>query len=654
MKVALVALPWNVIDRPSGALGALKAYLNHNQFYNIRCFYEYLTVSQYIGSELYSTISASAYEIGELLYLRLLYPENSEKITEYIVNYSIQKITNYNSNELQLQLNTIPNDSDKLAAMVNQICTSLDLHLRHLANTLADFDVVGLTTCYGQLFANLALAKYLKGISKNNVIILGGSTVSEISGVSILNTFSDVDFVVQGEGERPFLEAIRILEQGALDDVQNVSGIIARETLKHKPNGAELWEVDCLDQLPYPDFDEYSEQAKSLSISWTLPMEGSRGCWWDRVRKTNNPKHTCYFCNLNLQWNGYREKTVDRLVDEIACQVKKYRRSKVFFLDNIVRFKNTKELAQKIENTNLGLELFYEMRANVSPEEIAAFYRAGLRSSQFGIEGLATSFLKKINKGTNVIQNLQVMKTCFELGISHGANIITGFPGTTQDDIDETLKNIIEYAICFEPLNANIFHLGLSSTVQRLASDFGITNLRNKDSIAEFMSEEISNKIQLVDMSYDSRDKQVNWDVVRDICKRWRNIKENAKLFGGKFAPILYYRDAGSFITIEDMRGLLVKLLNLPKKVENTYMCTLPTHKETILENEEADIYRYCMKIRSRRDILQTFNKFGESGVINLLEKWKNERLIYEEDNKYLSLASAHRPIDALSRIEKS
>ena len=72
-----------------------------------------------------------------------------------------------------------------------------------------------------------------------------------------------------------------------------------------------------MDALPLPDYDEYAALAEKHGLLWLLSIEGSRGCWWDRSRRSGNARATCHFCNLNVQWMGYREKSVARLVAEV-------------------------------------------------------------------------------------------------------------------------------------------------------------------------------------------------------------------------------------------------------------------------------------------------------------------------------------------------
>ena len=83
-----------------------------------------------------------------------------------------------------------------------------------------------------------------------------------------------------------------------------------------------------LDNLPYPDYSPYFMEMKQLFPDHPfvplLPLEFSRGCWWNK----------CTFCNLNLQWQNYRFKESDRMVQETLHLAKTHESLHFTFTDN--------------------------------------------------------------------------------------------------------------------------------------------------------------------------------------------------------------------------------------------------------------------------------------------------------------------------------
>lgn len=620
MDLALVAMPWSIAERPSAAVGALAAYVKRElPELQICAMYEYVHVAHRIGFAGYAAI-ANEFYIGDLLYMPFLFPERREAVREHFIGW----IHRQDRSPADFGAPTWPEAFDRLQAI-------LDHHLEALSEQLARCKVVGLTTCFGQLFPNLALARRLRERSPDVRIVLGGSTVSARVGPSVLAEFPWIDHVIQGEGERPLVAYLRAVAEQA-PDLHAIRGVVGREPTAGHPGGASMWEVENLDELPVPDFTPYVELAKQLGFDWRLPIEGSRGCWWDRTRRYGNAKATCYFCNLNVQWNGYRQKSVERLVDEVKTLSERYTNTQIYFLDNIIRVEGIEDMARGLSGLNKDLEFFYEMRANVHPYELLVLWEAGLRGMQVGIEGLSTAYLRRIGKGTRAIQNLQVMKTCAELGISNAsANLITWFPGSTAEEVAETVRTIREFALAYEPCNLARFALGTDSTVDKRREEFGIANVRNKDWLRTGLPEELWRRMQLFDLSYDDVGTTADWTPVEAACAAWRRLWETGA------RPLLFYFDGGTFLRVVDRRA-----------------GRSGAQPVRLLTARSRDIYLYCMEIRSFPEIASRFGFETEDQQRKLrvfLQQLVQWRLMFEEKHQYLSLALAASPQAAARRL---
>lgn len=614
MRLDLVALPWAVFDRPSAALGALSAFLEtHRPKLEVIQRHEYVTVAAELGFPSYDAIAHQAYAVGEILYCPLIYPELTDSVREYFVNSGEELL----GKDFPKTLECLTWDQ-----AFYKIISCLTEQLQQTALSVSGANVVAMTTCFGQLFANIALSRLIKQMDSRVVVILGGSTVSSEVGKSILEEYASIDLIVQGEGEKPLLSCLDALMQ---DRPPSGPGIVSRKIHKEKATCGEFSELGDLDELPIPGFHAYVEKASTYGIDWILPIEGSRGCWWDRRAQTENPKSACYFCNLNVQWGRYREKTVSRIVSELEQQSEEYNNTRIFFLDNIIRAQGVSELAAGIEGLRCDFDIFYEARANLKPHELMDMWFAGLRCVQFGIEGLSTSFLQRVGKGTSLLQNLQVMKICFELGIVNGANLIIDFPTSTQQEVDDTVRNIHRFAMHLEPCNVQHFHLGRGSTTFTLAEKFGITNLRNSDIFKAGIPKEVWDRIKLLDLSFSLGKDAVSWLPVQEAVSTWKDK------FQGFDSPLLYYRQGGGYLKIFDYRT------EDPKSI--------------ILEGIQADIYLYACQIRSLRDItnyVDVENKVAKEVLSVLVE----ENLMVQEGNKYLSLATAPDVMSAVRRIK--
>ncbi|MBN1204928.1 MAG: RiPP maturation radical SAM C-methyltransferase [Myxococcaceae bacterium] len=631
MKCVLLALPWSVYERPSAALGSLSAYLQqHAPDFQTECRYDYVDVALQLGFPLYDGISLEAYDIGELLYTPFLYPERRAAVRDYFVSSVTKRGGAWRLDNAERFPEDTFGEAPTHEGIFERIQSILGAHLDKVVAEVAAAapDVVGLTTCFGQLFANLSLARRLKEASPRTKVVMGGSTVSSKVGPSLLREYPFLDYVIQGEGEQPLLALLRELEAGATD-MLNVQGVLSASVAPHMDNGVALWETRGMDELPLPDYDAYAAKAEQHGFLWVLPVEGSRGCWWDRTRRTGNPKQTCHFCNLNVQWNGYREKTTPRLVSEMVALSERYGNSAIFFLDNIIRAKGIEEFARGILDSGKDFALFYEMRAHVSPWEILQLWEAGVRFVQFGIEGLSASFLKRIGKGTSVITNLQAMKTCHELEISNNANLLTRYPGSLPEEVAETVENILTYALQYEPLSANGFWLGRGSTIDVLREQFPVSHLRNADFYKAGLPEEVYQRLALFDLSFDVAGEPADWAPVHEACELWTHVYSQARQ--GPYKHLMAYLDGGSFIRILDGRSGQARTI--------------------LLRGRDRDVYVYCMEVRRFEELAAEFPELGEPTLRGLLEDWSGRALMFREGDRYLSLAPAFTPEQAARRI---
>lgn len=631
--LCLIALPWSAYERPSAALGALAAYVKaHAPEIPVVCRSAFVEVALEIGLSLYEGISLDAYDFGELLYMPMLYPERREIVRDHLASAAASRDALWQlDNHARFPVERY-GGPPTWTAVFERLMSDLDAHLDALVAEVVALEprprVVGLTTSFGQLFANLAFAQRLARVAPDITIVLGGSTVSSRVGPSLLREYEFVDYVIQGEGEQPLLALLRALAAEATPEaIADIPGLLARGGASS--GAARLHEVDDMDALPLPDYDEYAALAEKHGLLWLLSIEGSRGCWWDRSRRSGNARATCHFCNLNVQWMGYREKSVARLVAEVEQLGDRYGNGAIFFLDNIIRTRGVEQFAEALIETERDLTIFYEMRANIRPYELLRLWEAGLSWVQFGIEGLSTRMLERIGKGTTTIANLQVMKICHELGIRNNANILTDFPGSTQAEVEETLATIQRHALAYEPLSANRFWLGRGATVEVLREHYPITRIRNADFYAVGLPPEVGARLELFDLSYDVVGEPADWRPVHEACAAWREAYEAAR--ASEYRHLMTYFDGGTFVRIYDMRsGELASL---------------------VLRDLARDLYLFCAQIRTRSEVERVFAGADVGAIEGWLDEWDARGLLVREGERLLSLAPAFTPALAARRL---
>ena len=127
-------------------------------------------------------------------------------------------------------------------------------------------DIVSFSSYIWNIEKTLELCRILKE-TIGCTIILGGPEVS-YRAKNILETYSYIDFVLSGEGEKSFPKFLdTYLNKG---DLKNVSGL----SFKEKGNIISIPEVECNETPPSPYNEEFFDNLKGR-ISY---IETSRGC----------------------------------------------------------------------------------------------------------------------------------------------------------------------------------------------------------------------------------------------------------------------------------------------------------------------------------------------------------------------------------------
>jgi hypothetical protein len=282
--------------------------------------------------------------------------------------------------------------------------------------------------------------------------------------------------------------------------------------------------------------------------------------------------------------------------------------------------KTSKDIFSRIGTLKKDFLLFGEIRATTPRHILADMRMAGMKEVQIGIEALSTRLLRKLNKGTTTIQNIEIMKHCEALGISNASNLILYFPGSDQGDVDETLRNL-EFTLPFRPLKMVYFWLGLGSPVWRHPENFGIKAVFNHRNYAGIFPREIFESLQFTIQSYRGglvRQRKL-WAPVKKKLKAWKNTYDELNR-GSRHGNILSFRDGRDFLIIHQ------------KRTQGGHL----THR---LEGTSRGIYLFCQEHRSLKRILERFTAVGSDKVVPFLRMMVDKKLMFEENNKYLSLA---------------
>ena len=607
-RVVLISTPWPLYHYPSIQLGTLKAYLqSHFHGLTVEAHHHYLRIAEAIGYKVYQAISRRTW-LAEAIYAALLYPENLQGIEEVFEQEA----------ESQPLLREIGFES--LCGRVQRASEACIAEVNGQNALLAGFSI-----CLCQLTSTIFFIKRIKKRFPGLPVVVGGSGFSSESAGELLAVLSEVDYIVVGEGEIPLAQLVRHLRespQGSI--IPTIRGIISRDSNDDR-TGKPFSQLEDLDALPMPHFDDYFHLLDAFDSTSTfiptLPLEISRGCWWQQVKGFQNMRG-CAFCNLNQQWEGYRSKKPAQVVMEVDRLTSKHKTFSVAFTDNSLPVVDSREIFGRLGNIPKDFRFFAELRAGAQRKDLEVMRNAGLEDLQIGIESLSTRLLKKMNKGTTTIQNLQIMKYCEELGINNVSNLILYFPGSDAEDVKETLR-ALEFVLPFRPLRAVSFWLGLGSPICLAPGSFGIASTANHPNYNSLLPSEMVNSVQFMIRDYqgDQLLQKSIWQPVKEQLQVWRETYNelHRQPFCG---PALGFRNGPDFLIITQRQARSDAL----------------NHR---LVGKSREIYLFCRKYRSIRRIRERFSQFSEDRLLSFLRMMVDKRLMFEESDKYLSLAAA-------------
>jgi ribosomal peptide maturation radical SAM protein 1 len=436
-------MPFMDADRPSIQLGLLKSLAAAHGF-PVRTVHAYLSFAAQIGIEDYQLLAQHRGPmVGEWLFSLDAFqgeaPDRDSRLLE----------------ELTDDLSYL---ADSPAELREKLTRIREIDVPSYLDTLVDTTpwheaaVVGFSSTFQQNTASFALARRLKERYPAIFTLFGGANFDGDMGPELVRAFDCVDAAIIGEGDEAFPRLLSALTAGS--DLSAVPGIALRVDGKVKltpplPPSAHL------DDLPVPDYQDYFDLAETLGILprvghrkvW-LPIETARGCWW-------GAKHHCTFCGLNATTMQFRSKSPHRVLDELVQQSRRYRSFNFEAVDNVIDMAYFTSLLPSLAELETGFQIFYEVKANLSRDQLRLMARAGVTHIQPGLESLSSDVLHLMRKGVRAVQNVNLLRWAeyYRIGVSW--NLLWGFPGEKEEDYAEQAAVIPHLLHLQPPSSAN-------------------------------------------------------------------------------------------------------------------------------------------------------------------------------------------------------
>jgi anaerobic magnesium-protoporphyrin IX monomethyl ester cyclase len=247
-----------------------------------------------------------------------------------------------------------------------------------------------------------------------------------------------VDYVIRGEGEETLKELLLTLEKGG--DVSGVNGIAYIKSGQTQVTPARSVLRD-LDKLPLPawdlvDMDQYRKIWKKHHGYFSLNIATTRGC-----------PFKCNWCAKPIYGNRYNSRSPKHVVDEIEWLLKMYQPDHFWMCDDIFGLKPgwIREFSRIVKERNLTFRYKIQSRADLLVEEdiIEALAQSGAETVWVGAESGSQKILDAMDKGTTIQQIEEATRLMKSKGIKVAFFLQFGYPGETQEDINETIRMVL-------------------------------------------------------------------------------------------------------------------------------------------------------------------------------------------------------------------
>ncbi|MEJ2024303.1 MAG: radical SAM protein, partial [Deltaproteobacteria bacterium] len=293
---------------------------------------------------------------------------------------------------------------------------------------------LGFSVFQANRWGAIEIARLAKKVNPAVKIVFGGVSPTSLWN-HFLTHFQEVDFVVAGEGEHPFLNLVRWMEREEGEgDLEAIKGIAYRRGNHIKKNAPEPF-LENPDDLPDP--------ANYFTFQHVV---SSRGCPWE-----------CTFCGSPQFWKRrVRFHSVNYFVTQLETLSRKgvsffYVSDDTFTLkkDRVIR------ICKEIISRKLPITWVAIARVSDVDDEILSWMRkAGCVQISYGVESGSEKIRNDLNKKIATSDIQKAFSSTTRMGIMARAYLIYGNRGESPETIRETIDLLLK----IKPLSA-IFYI---------------------------------------------------------------------------------------------------------------------------------------------------------------------------------------------------
>ncbi|MDX6694356.1 MAG: anaerobic magnesium-protoporphyrin monomethyl ester cyclase [Blastocatellia bacterium] len=319
------------------------------------------------------------------------------------------------------------------------------------------------TTFYVVNFPVSEMVEFIKARNPQVKVVVGGPLVAnhirnyqgDDSAAALADIGADI-YVVEGQGELTLWQLVEALKQGG--DLSRVPNIIYVEDGKLRRTETRP-ENNSLDEnyINWLDFPE-----ENLGV--TLQTRTARSCAFK-----------CSFCNYPTRAGALTLTSLELIEKELDSMMELGNVQNVVFIDDTfnVPFPRFKDICRMMIRKKYPFNWFSYFRCSNSDEEaIELMAESGCKGVFLGIESGSPTILKNMNKAATIEKYAQGIEWLRRYGILTFGSFIIGFPGETEETVQETIDFLKETKPDF--FRAQLWYCEHGTPIELQRDKFGI------------------------------------------------------------------------------------------------------------------------------------------------------------------------------------
>jgi ribosomal peptide maturation radical SAM protein 1 len=615
-NVSLINMPFAALQMPSIALTQLKSVLEEKFKDQVSVEVHYLNLDFALewGVELYEAVTGSMESqnsgLGEWLFRHAAFPQVEDNPDAYFRRYYP-----YRTPQMEQMKHIILEMRKRVGPCLDNLIRKYQLDRAHIA---------GFTSMFAQNTACFALAKKLKDLNPETIVVMGGANCETPMGQELVKNVPQVDYVFSGPALIGFPSFVQYCLDGEMEKCSAIKGVFSKDNYGLKPLQSTIGEeldINVPIALDYDPFiDRVSTAFPNGKIKPSLLFETSRGCWWGE-------RAHCTFCGLNGMTMNYRAMSPELALNQFD-NLFKYSPtcSRYESVDNILPQSYLEQVLPFVE-TPANDHIFYEVKADLSEKEVQVLSQARVKVIQPGIEALATTTLKLMKKGTTSFQNVVLLKNCALYDIKPLWNLLVGFPGEEEEVFK---KYLVDMPLLFHlPPPTGVYPVRFDRYspyyVQAKEYELDLHPLHYYQFIYPFPKETLAR------MAYYFQDFNANAPYMQMMVKWIDKLKEQVKIWLGRWhgwdeglPPRLYFKDGSPNVVYDSRSGQAVEheVGDMGRRV-----------LDQIAQQQSG-----LVKLTAKLGHLEGFNAANE------IDRLQQKGLVFQDGRGYISLVVAQQP----------